>query len=177
MANPTNPTMAQQVHALDIRLSVLETMSQARHDALIAASQARHDTLIAAFSELRGDLSDQGKAPLERPAKPRLFGLVPGSGREIAIALTGLGAVLAGMGGVSWFGAQSGGANGAHTAVDNAVEQGAAVPIATPPTLRVLPVPQVVPVPMPMPPPEAEAETEAAPALAVHPDDPLMGTR
>lgn len=121
------------------------------------------------LDKLADDLSDQGKPPVPRSG---LGSLVPASWTPAAVAQAFLILipVLAGVWGVSYSGAQSGGSSGATTAVETAVEQGEAVPVAPPPTLRVLPVPTVVPVPVPQPPvPE--------PDPVVRPDDPLMGER
>jgi len=136
------------LHAVDKRLATLE-----------AVSEERHEALLAAIADLRKDLSDQGRTPEptdRAPAPPpRTFGLLPGTGRELAIAAVSIVTLLGGVGGISFLGAQSGGNTGAATAVETAVERAEAVPIAAPVT-RVVPVPVPVPVPVEPEPPVVE---------------------
>lgn len=158
-------TTAEQIHALDKRLVAVETT--------MALGFAR---LSDELAELRKDLSDQGRTPasVERAPEPPKsgrfqFSLAPGTGVEAAKLVAALIPILAMIWGVSYSGAQSGGA----AAVTDAVEQGQAVPVSMPPTIRVVPVPvpRVVPVPVPaLPVEEPPAVNPAQDLLPLHPE-------
>lgn len=126
------------LHGVDKRLATLE-----------AVSEERHESLMAAIAKLAEDLSDAGKtpAPVDRAGTSgRIVLPVSWTPMEIAKAALVVVPILAGIWGVSYSGAQSGGSTGATSAVEDAVEQAEAIPVAAPPTIRVVPVPVPVPV-------------------------------
>ena len=117
-------------------------------------SEERHDAILTALSELRKDLSDQGKTP--RPAEPRtgMARILPESWTPLNVvnAILVIVAVAGGAAVGGQIGGTSGAAGGAQQAVEDAVELGKAAPVAVPAPVRIVPVPIPVPVPVPVEP-------------------------
>jgi hypothetical protein len=149
----TPSSMGQQVHDLDIRVSLMED---------------RYKRIDAKLDKLLDGISGQGAPPTPKsrartkdddsedaPAKRGAWGILPGTGKEVAIALSALVATASSLM-ASYYAFQSGNAayDGAQQAVEDAVEQAEAVPVAAP---VVVPIPHPVPMPVP-PPPVAEPE-------------------
>lgn len=158
----TPSSMGQQVHEIDVRLSVLED---------------RYKRIDAKLDKLLDGISGQGAPPTpkgrgkskdddsdeESPAKRGAWGLMPGTGKEVAIALSALVTTASSLMAMYYAIAAGDAAyDGANQAVEDAVEQGDAVPIAAP-----VVIPHPVPVPHPVPAPTAEPEPEPV----TRPDD------
>lgn len=156
----TLAALRRDLHELEIKV----VTGQAR-------SEERHEAVLLAITKLSEDLSEQGKTPKGPPERTGFGSLVPATWTPMSVAqaLLLLLPFLAGIWGVSYSGAQSGGA----AAVTDAVEQGEAVPVSMPPTIRVVPLPRPVPVPAPPvaapvePPP---VENPAHDLLPLHPE-------
>jgi len=111
----TLASVQQQVHQLKDQVSELRVS--------LARLETRNEAVLQAIDELRKDLSEQGdtRPLLPMPTLPttRLFGLVPGTGKEIAFALVAIASIIAGSGGAALVGGQLGGRAGVEDAVDD----------------------------------------------------------
>lgn len=105
--------------------------------------------LAERLDSLALELSDQGRTPAKVSGAFRIP--TPSTIMEYTKAIGLLATILTGVWGVAYSGAQSGGNAGAATAVETAVETAEAIPVAPPPTIRVVPYPLPVPVPIPAP--------------------------
>lgn len=152
----TGPTT---VHTLDVRLSVLESRYETideKLDRLLEASGQGHPP-TPKRARPKSPADDSGE---DVPVRKGVWGVLPGTGKEIAIALSALTTVISSLMAV-YYAATAGPAayQGANQAVEDAVEQAEAVPVAAP-VVRVMPVPVPHPVPVPTPaPPEPEPVT------------------
>lgn len=106
------------------------------------------------LDKIAEDLSDQGRTPPPADRSPpvpapafRVQFPSPATLVELGKVVGLLLPFLAAVWGVTYTAAQSGGSDGATQAVEEAVEHGEAVPVAMPPTIRVVPhpVPVVAP--------------------------------
>jgi hypothetical protein len=153
-------TQNERITDIDIRLSVLED---------------RYKTIDKKLDQVIEGISGQGHPPTPRgkgrarakdddsedaPPRKGVWGILPGTGKEIAIALSAITTVAASLMAM-YYAAIAGPAayQGAHQAVGEAVEQAEAVPVAAP---VVIPHPVPVPVPVPTPAP-LEPEPAAKP--------------
>jgi hypothetical protein len=146
----TPSSMGQQVHDLDIRVSLMED---------------RYKRIDAKLDKLLDGISGQGAPPTPKsrartkdddsedaPAKRGAWGLLPGTGKEVAIALSALVTTASSLMAMYYAIAAGDAAyDGANQAVEDAVEQAEAVPVAAP---VVIPHPVPVPVPVPTAAPE-----------------------
>lgn len=165
VSRPTPSSMGQQVHDLDIRVSLMEDRYKRIDDKL--------DRVLEGLSASGHPPTPKGKGkpkdddPSSEDAKPRGWGLREGTGREMALIATAVITVISStLGAIQTFRNGSNASNaaydGAQQAIEQAVEQAEAVPVAPPPI--VVPVPKPFPVPIPAPP---ASGSEAA----VVPDD------
>jgi len=104
---PTNPTINDKIHEIDIRLTTLEVKSESRHEAIMDAIKSSEDRRNIQLEKVIREVHLPAVAPKsEEQIKSWKFALAPGTAKELALAALAISSLVGGPAIGAYFGSE-----------------------------------------------------------------------